>query len=689
MNSLKIGPVRIDYILFFVLFTGASLFLLRSRDIREQRYYAVWKNQATAEFRATADHRRQLANLFMERRVLTPRVAALLAEAGDGPNNEDRDRIREELLTLLAPDFAFFRDLGFELLHFHLPDQTSFLRFHAPDKFGDRLGTRENLLAAYRGGRPTEGFQAGPLFSGYSFVYPVRLAERTVGTVEIGMTLGTLQAELNRAYASRYRFLINAAAVQTLTVQREEFADSAIGPNFAAVLAPDSTPDEEPDEETIREIDRRIRKRPGTPLAENEDFSFQTRLPSGTFLATFLALREGENDASLYLAAYRKDDTLAGFRSNMLTSLILTICLLALSMALHLWTRKRIRRTAETLNAREEELAREVENRIAAEDSLEKAESRMDVLGRASMDGLILMDSAGRVASWNEAAEKIFGFAASEIMGKPLHDLVTPTRLRERARSRMEIFARTGEGRSIGRVVEFTALRKSGVEFPAYVSTEALRLEDRWWAVAAVRDIADQKRAEEQLLELQTTDSLTGLPNRSRFLGLLCREIARSRRYGRPLSLLLIDVDGFSGINRRHGRKVGDHVLRTLSDLIVNSVRTVDLTARLGDGEIGLLLTDTDLDQAEVAAERFRLRTADTLIPSGDEETAQFTISVGVAAMDDVIRDAETFMNRAESALSQAKVQGRDRVVRAEKSHEPIQPEMEPRHADAEPAPEN
>jgi two-component system, cell cycle response regulator len=688
-RSFKIGPVRLDYILFFALFTLVSLFLLRDRHVREQEYFRLWEKQARIELDAALAHKRKFAEILLENRVLSPEVAALVAAAADAPDPGARTRIRDELRTLLAPEYRFLRSLRFPMLHFHLPGRISLLRFHAPEKFGDPLTTRKNLDETFREGRPTEGFETGPLFSGYTFVFPVRDGERIAGTVELGLALGDLQDEIDRISDSRHRFLLGGAFVRSMIAQRDEFAEWDIGSDFFAARASPASPDRTPDPETIREINRRIRQRAEAMLFENETFGVHTRLESGTFLVAFLAIRGDENLAPLFLSAYRRDTTLSGFRRSMLFTLSLTLFLLVVVTILHLWSRRRILKAEADIDSRERELAREIGMRQTAEASLENLESRLDALGRASMDGLILIDSEGRVVLWSPAAEKIFGFAAAEIVGNPLHDFVTPAKFRDKAQNRMEIFARTGEGRSIGRVVEFPARRKNGVEFPVLVCATPMRVEDRWWAAAAVRDITDRKRAEEQLMELQTIDALTGLPNRTRFLAVLAREIARSRRYERPLSLLILDVDGFGRINHNHGRKVGDHVLRTLAQLVENSIRTVDMAARLGDGEIGLLLSDTDIEPAEQAAERFRKRAADTLVPAGDGNSARFTISVGVAAMDGLIRDVETFMNRAEAALSRAKARGRDRVVRAEKAPGPIcpDPECEPGNAaSAEPA---
>lgn len=669
---LKLGPVRLDYILFFLLLTGVSLFLLRDRNLRELQYFQDAQNRIAAHLAAGLSCQRRLADVVMENRFRKPQVAEILSAAG--ADSARRPELRENLLRLLASDFQYIQTLGFGTLHFHLPDQTSFLRFHSPGKSGDRLATRTRLMEVLQTGERREGFEIIPFFTGYAFLYPVRLGERLVGSVEVGIPLDVLQRDLNAAFPGNYRFLIDQTAVQALAQENplETLGASGIGGGFLAVETSRPFGDSNLDRETIARINQRIRERAEAALRSRTDFSLSARAENRDFLVSFVSMDNGDQSPFLFLSAYREDATLAGFHWNMLVTLGMAAALLAFLMALHLWTRGRIQNAERTIGALRRDLGQESQIRQTAEEARDQARQRLDALGSASMDALALVDSGGRVIYWNNAAEKIFGYSAEEINGKPIHERISPSRMREKAQNRMEIFARTGEGRSIGRVVEMTALRKNGLEFPVYLSTQALRVEDRWWAAAAIRDVTDQKRAEEQLLELQTTDNLTGLPNRSRFLGLLSREIARTRRYKRPLSLMLIDVDGFSRINRLHGRKVGDHLLRTLADLIGNSIRNVDVSARLGDGEIGLLLTDTDIDQAEVAAERFRKRAMDTFIPTGGEEPAKFTISVGVAGMDGRIRDVETFMNRAETALSQAKVQGRNCVICAEKSPEPI-----------------
>ena len=107
----------------------------------------------------------------------------------------------------------------------------------------------------------------------------------------------------------------------------------------------------------------------------------------------------------------------------------------------------------------------------------------------------------GRAAFWNQAAEIIFGFTAQEIMGKNIHDFITPENQRAVSAEGLDVFVQTGTGRFIGTRREVEALRKDGSRFPADLNLSAVKIEDHWWAVGIARDITEKKQAERELVE--------------------------------------------------------------------------------------------------------------------------------------------------------------------------------------------
>jgi two-component system, cell cycle response regulator len=171
---------------------------------------------------------------------------------------------------------------------------------------------------------------------------------------------------------------------------------------------------------------------------------------------------------------------------------------------------------------------------------------------------------------------------------------------------------------------------------------------------------------ETRLERLATTDPLTGLLNRRQFFSMAARICEQSRRYDRPLSLILIDIDHFKRVNDTFGHAAGDRVLQEVGRIGLETVRHSDLVARYGGEEFIFLLPETASDQACEVAERLRLGIGGAPL-SVLEQSLQLTISLGVSPVpvnsevglspDGVIEQA---VARADQALYQSKNAGRN-----------------------------
>ena len=146
-------------------------------------------------------------------------------------------------------------------------------------------------------------------------------------------------------------------------------------------------------------------------------------------------------------------------------------------------------------------LAAEVAERIKVSESLANANLRLQAISDNAPDAIVISDSRGRVSAWNPAAERMFGFLAAEVIGRSLHDVVTPERLLGPVADGFTRFAATGEGRMLGRVTPLTARRKDGSEFPIDMSLSAMTFGGEIHALGIARDISDRKAAEEALRE--------------------------------------------------------------------------------------------------------------------------------------------------------------------------------------------
>ena len=163
------------------------------------------------------------------------------------------------------------------------------------------------------------------------------------------------------------------------------------------------------------------------------------------------------------------------------------------------------------------------------------------------------------------------------------------------------------------------------------------------------------------LVRLAEIDSLTGLYNRRQFLALAEQEWTRFRRYQRPLSLLMMDIDFFKSINDRFGHDAGDKVIACVANVCLTTRRSTDLLGRLGGEELALLLPETDLRSATHVAERLRLRISEETIRVGGE-LIPVTASIGVADASIAVGSFPDLMKRADAALYAAKRNGRNRV---------------------------
>ncbi|MCW3490419.1 GGDEF domain-containing protein [Dethiobacter alkaliphilus] len=169
----------------------------------------------------------------------------------------------------------------------------------------------------------------------------------------------------------------------------------------------------------------------------------------------------------------------------------------------------------------------------------------------------------------------------------------------------------------------------------------------------------------QQVTRLSMTDELTGCGNRRMLRQEMEREIPRADRYGRTLAMLMLDIDHFKQVNDTYGHVAGDHILRDLSRLICDNVRDIDLCIRYGGEEFLVILPETDLDGAVAVAEKIRLLVEQSVFSAGESEH-RITVSVGIAVYPKHAITADELIERADSALYQAKKNGRNRSYAAE-----------------------
>lgn len=224
-----------------------------------------------------------------------------------------------------------------------------------------------------------------------------------------------------------------------------------------------------------------------------------------------------------------------------------------------------------------------------------------------------------------------------------------------------DLLARLGE--EACEIGHFAALFQ---DMARYVTERTERLEAavaaRTQALSA--EIARRERLEAELKRLATTDSLTGIANRRHFLEAAESELARARRYRRPLMLMLLDIDRFKVINDSYGHAAGDTVLCALVRCCQHNLRAQDILGRIGGEEFAILVPECPAAVGMTLAERLRRGLAATSVENA-QGPLRFTVSIGLT---DCAGDAPlaAYIERADKALYKAKMDGRNRVVCAD-----------------------
>lgn len=176
-------------------------------------------------------------------------------------------------------------------------------------------------------------------------------------------------------------------------------------------------------------------------------------------------------------------------------------------------------------------------------------------------------------------------------------------------------------------------------------------------------EIKNQQIQNDKLEELASIDPLTDCVNRRKFEELSNLELQRSSRYNKNLSFLMLDIDHFKSVNDTYGHAVGDEVLKHFSTVCLELARDIDVIARIGGEEFVVMLPETDTEGAYIFGERFRQQIDNSSITI-DEKTIKYSVSIGISTLEiESDNDIATILQRADSALYEAKKSGRNRCV--------------------------
>ena len=310
--------------------------------------------------------------------------------------------------------------------------------------------------------------------------------------------------------------------------------------------------------------------------------------------------------------------------------------------------------------------------------SLQEHNARLAWIIENTRESVVVTDANGYITWCNQSFLNLTGYQAKEVMGQhpgallqgpgtdPKTVATMADHLRRQSDFTCEVLNYSKEGNPYWIRLSVQPRFSADGELLEYVAIQNDITEEHRIRTDLEEEVRQRKTLEAQLRHRAQHDELTGLPNRRLFIQKGEEELARVRRYGGKVTVVLADLDHFKTVNDEYGHAVGDHVLCAFSDLCSDLSRELDLVARLGGEEFGLLLPETSQSDAVILADRIRERlAAQPLVatrPDGETVTVAVTVSMGVACSVDPDESIDKLLGSADKAMYRAKNEGRNQV---------------------------
>lgn len=303
-------------------------------------------------------------------------------------------------------------------------------------------------------------------------------------------------------------------------------------------------------------------------------------------------------------------------------------------------------------------VARDVTERQTATRAILQREERLRKIMETMVDALVIIDEKGIIETFNPAAERVFGYAAAEVIGRSV-GLLMPLSDAAHHDDYLRNYMADGRGRVMGIGRDIHARRKNGQIFPTEIALSELRMGNRLSFIAVLRDITERKMSEARLRDLATRDHLTGLPNRAMFRDRLQEAVEQADDQGMQVGVLFIDLDHFKNINDTLGHSIGDRVLQAVASRLEDHVPKNGAVFHLSGDEFTVVLDR--LPSAEDAA-RLASHLLEQLAEPFDVDGREIYTSgsIGIVIYPENAESISNLMKNVDTAVHHAKRTGRN-----------------------------
>ena len=332
-----------------VLLWGLFLFTMISNyERRTNLYISTELETLRSELDVSIKTYESFSKYVFEEIINKPEVLKLVAEAAVG-DEQIRDLKRQELYQLLVADYSMLTEYRFRQLHFHFSDGVSFLRFHEPEKFGDRLfAVRDSIRVANQQQRYVSGFEEGRIFNGYRFVYPLRYEDRHIGTVEVSISMDYLMSMLNQLYPDNdLYFMLRRDVVEDLVFEdmQDNYRQSPFSPDYLFDKAVGAGTDKYRQSFALNEsLNQKIEEAARGQILKQGDFGFFIENDDIDVEVRFLSIKNIVGKHTAYIVSLREDQNFSQMRFDHIKDIILITLILFMFVILSFfYNRERIK----------------------------------------------------------------------------------------------------------------------------------------------------------------------------------------------------------------------------------------------------------------------------------------------------------------------------------------------------------
>jgi len=274
-------------------------------------------------------------------------------------------------------------------------------------------------------------------------------------------------------------------------------------------------------------------------------------------------------------------------------------------------------------------------------------------------EGVLAIDDAGIVKSYNKAAQQIFGYTAEEVIGQNVKMLM-PSPFRDEHDGYLARYNHEKTPRIIGTGRKVKGQRRDGSVFPMHLAVTEVERPGKNLFIGVVRDISIEEEARKRIEFLAHHDALTGLPNRARLGEVLSQAVANPYT---EAALLFIDLDGFKPINDRYGHEVGDFALKEVASRLQQVIGASHFVGRLGGDEFVVLLNNITTEEGALMWANQIIDAISKPMRFNNDITCLLGASIGVACIPKHGRSNTDILSHADAAMYEAKRAGKNRAI--------------------------